>query len=98
MRTALLALLALGALTLATGATLAASAACPLTYETFESAVPHIDLEHCPDAAMRETAFCRASMGAEQVHLFYFDNEGDQCLIKVRSFEEDEYALELKTE
>lgn len=94
MRIALLALLASGAFTLATGAT---AAACPLTYETFESAVPHIDLEHCPDAAMKESAFCRASMGAEQVHLFYFESEGDQCLIKVRSFDEDEYALKLKT-
>ncbi len=74
----------------------AAAQDCVLKYETFEFAVPHIDLEKCPEAAMAKTAFCRVSVGAEQVHLFYFDNEGDQCLLKVRSFEEGSYSLDLK--
>ena len=76
----------------------APAAECPLTYETFEAAVPHIDMEECPEAEVRETAFCRASAGAEQVHLFYFGTEGDQCLIKVRSFDEGDYVLTLKPE
>ena len=70
---------------------------CVLKYETFEYAVPHIDLETCPEAEMEKVAFCRASVGGEQVHLFYFSKDGDQCLLKVRSFEEDRYSLELKS-
>ncbi len=69
---------------------------CVLKYETFEYAVPHIDLEKCPEAEMAKVAFCRASVGAEQVHLFYFENGGDQCLLKVRSFEEGRYSFDLK--
>jgi len=74
----------------------AASEKCVMTYETFESAVAHIDLVECPDAAVRENAFCRVSAGGEKLHLFYFDNDGDQCLLKVESFEEDAYSLTLK--
>ena len=71
---------------------------CVLKYETFEYAVPHIDLETCPEANMDKTAFCRASVGGEQVHLFYFAKDGEQCLLKVRSFEEGRYSLELKSD
>ncbi len=74
----------------------AASPQCPLTYETFESAVPHIDLEECPEPGMADTAFCRVSAGGEQLHLFYFSLKEDQCLLQVRSFDEEDYTLSLK--
>jgi hypothetical protein len=74
----------------------AASGRCAMTYETFEHAVPHIDLEECPDPALSESAFCRVSAGGEQFHLFYFDSEGDHCLLDVKSFEEDNYSFALK--
>ena len=74
----------------------AASDDCAMTYETFEHAVPHIDLEECPEPALRESAFCRVSAGGEKFHLFYFDIEGDNCLLNARSIEEDDYAFSLK--
>ncbi|MGI9413061.1 MAG: hypothetical protein ACR2PM_05295 [Hyphomicrobiales bacterium] len=74
----------------------AGAESCPMTYETFESAVAHIDLDECPDAVMRERSFCRVSAGGEKLHLFYFDNDGEQCLLKVESFEEDAFSLTLK--
>lgn len=76
--------------------TAVASGTCAMTYETFEHAVPHIDLEECPDPALGETAFCRVSAGGEQFHLFYFDSDGDHCLLDVKSFEEDDYTFALK--
>lgn len=78
------------------GHAMAASQECAMTYETFELSVPHIDMEECPEIAVRESAFCRLSVGGEQAHLFYFDAEGDQCLLKVTSFEEGSYDFVLK--
>lgn len=78
-----------------TGQVLAASPQCPMTYEIFELAVPHIDMETCPQSADNDSAFCRASVGSDQVHVFYFDTQADQCLLKVVSYEDDAFTLEL---
>jgi hypothetical protein len=72
-----------------------AAESCLMSYETFEHAVPHVDLEECPGTAATEEAFCRLSVGGEQVHLFYFAFDGDQCLLKVRSFDEADYSITL---
>lgn len=73
-----------------------ASGECPITYETFEYAVPHIDSESCPGADRPEGSFCRASVGGNMVHIFYFAENGDHCLLKVKSFDEDEFSLTTK--
>lgn len=72
------------------------AAACPLTYATFEVAIPHIDLETCPDVFDNEAIFCRATTGGDQIHIFAFATDGDSCLEGVISFNEDEFALDLK--
>lgn len=69
---------------------------CPLTYETFETAVSHLDAEICPDAKRNETAFCRISVGGDQAHVFYFSKEGKQCLLKVESYDDDDMAIDFK--
>lgn len=80
---------------LSAGPALAAEEECPFNYEVFEITVPHVDLEDCPENKLGDTAFCRLSMGGAQVHLFFFDVEGENCLIKVESYYDDEYSLNL---
>ena len=41
-----------------------------LTYEMFEAAVPHIDLESCPTDLAQQDTFCRASIHHEEIHVF----------------------------
>ena len=37
----------------------------------------------------------RLSLGGGALHVFYFNFDGDQCLLKVVSYEEDDYKLSL---
>ena len=78
--------------------TTAIAAPCPMTYAQFEAAVPHIDVKECPRHGLGKEAFCRASAGGDFVHVFFFDNDGDQCLLKLRSYGEDAFGLEIKGE
>jgi hypothetical protein len=71
-------------------------AACPLTYSIFELAVPHLDLEECPAGLARPGAFCRASVANDLVHVFVFNQDGDQCLLAVKSYKDGEYKLTVK--
>jgi hypothetical protein len=75
--------------------TTSASAAgkCTMTYETFESAIAHLDAEKCPDASDGDKVFCRISVGGDRAHVFYFSDEGAQCLLKVESFDDDEVEI-----
>ena len=79
-------------------ATTAIAASCPMTYAQFEAAVPHVDVEVCPKHDLGNEAFCRASAGGDLVHVFFFDNEGEQCLLKLRSYGEDAFELKIKGE
>jgi hypothetical protein len=69
---------------------------CPMTYEAFEFAIPHINLEKCPADLHREGVFCRATVGNDGVHVFAFAPEGDHCLIRLKSYKEDEFELTVK--
>jgi hypothetical protein len=70
---------------------LAQPAACPLPYKVFEFAVAHIDLAACP-----KSAFCRATVGGDAVHVFVFAEDGEQCLRSVSSYETGKFALDIK--
>ncbi len=74
------------------------AATCPMTYAQFEAAVPHVDVEECPRHSLGRQAFCRASAGGDLVHVFFFDTEGEQCLLKLQSYGEDAFELEIKGE
>lgn len=74
----------------------AADDRCAMTYEIFETAVAHLDAETCPDEAMNDKAFCRISVGGDQAHVFYFANDGQQCLLKVESFDDEDMKLKFK--
>lgn len=90
-----LAILSIFALTM-TSSAIGASGICPITYETFEIAVPHIDMENCPDPEKNTGMFCRASVGGDMLHVFYFAEQDNQCLLQVKSFDEDEFSLTAK--
>ncbi len=74
--------LALGGALLVTTPTLADDgAAMTLGYETFEYAVPHVDLAACPGELAAEGRFCRATMHSEELHVFAFAEDGEQPLV-----------------
>lgn len=87
---------AMATLTLAAAPELSAEPACPFNYAKFEFIIPHVDVETCPDKSVKAGTFCRATTGGDQVHIFYFDGEGDQCLLKIDSIDEDGFALKFK--
>ena len=76
----------------------ALAATCPMTSAQFEAAVPHIEVEECPKHALGRQVFCRASAGGDFVHVFFFDMKGEQCLLKLQSYDEDAFELEIKDE
>lgn len=71
-------------------------AACPLPYAAFEAAVPHVDLERCPASVPQHNALCRVVINQGQLHLFVFAEDGDQCLISVRTLTQDDYRLSVR--
>ncbi len=79
-------------------ATLSHAAGCPMTYAQFEAAIAHVDVKECPKNDLGKKAFCRASAGGDFVHVFFFDEAGDQCLLKLQSYGEDAFKLEIKPE
>jgi hypothetical protein len=73
-----------------------AQSACPMTYAAFEFAVPHLDLQACPADLARSGVFCRASTGNDAVHVFVFAQEGEQCLVAMKSYKEGQYQFSIK--
>lgn len=58
-----------------------------LTYDVFEQAVDHVDLEGCPAEFDPEKVFCRMTLASEMANVFVFSFEGDQPLLAVKSYE-----------
>ena len=71
-----------------------AQSQCALTYPIFEGAIPHLDLEKCPNDVARAGAFCRVTTANDQVHVFVFEEKGKQCLLAVKSY--SEYQISVK--
>ena len=77
------------ALVLALVTPLAAGAeesALSLGYETFEFAVPHVDLADCPEDLAADSRFCRATMHSEEFHVFAFAQDGAQPLVAYKAY------------
>lgn len=60
-----------------------------LTYEQFEVAVPHFDLENCPETLAADNRFCRATFHNEEIHVFAFSEDGDSPLVGFASYASD---------
>jgi len=85
-------LLALGLVALATPA--AAQTQCPLTYNDFELAIPHLDLEQCPKDLAKPGVFCRVTTANDSVHVFVFEAKDKRCLLSMKSY--DSYEISVK--
>lgn len=57
------------------------------TYDVFEAAVPHVDLEGCPAQFDPDAVFCRMTLSNDMAHVFVFDLDGAQVLLGVKSYE-----------
>lgn len=77
------------------GAGSARADACAMSYAAFEAAISHVDVAECPKNDLGKEAFCRASAGGDHVHVFFFDKDGDQCLLKLQSYDEDQFELRI---
>lgn len=82
-----------GAFILASAGSPVRAETCSLTYEIFEFSVAHLDLDECPNTELADAAFCRANIGSDEIHVYYFSNEDDQCLLKVESYSSGDYSL-----
>lgn len=58
-----------------------------LTYEMFEAAVEHADLEGCPAEFDTDVVFCRITLANDMAHVFAFAHDGDQPLLAIKSYE-----------
>ena len=67
-----------------------------LTYEAFEAAVPHLDLETCPGALAAEDRFCRITIGHDALHVFAFSYAGDSPLVGFQSWPSENLGSLLK--
>lgn len=86
-------LIAFGLVALATSQ-VAAQAVCPMNYEVFEFAIPHLDLTECPKDVARPGAFCRVTTSNDSVHVFVFEVKNRQCLLAVKSY--SDYQISVK--
>jgi len=57
-----------------------------LTYEVFEQAIPHVDLETCPSEIAGDDRFCRAVVHHDAFHVFAFLYDADSPAVAYRSY------------
>lgn len=67
-----------------------------LTYQMFETAVQHVNLLDCPGDLAGEGRFCRMTMHNDAFHVFAFTEEGDQPMVGLKTWYEDEIEMEFK--
>jgi hypothetical protein len=72
----------------------AAQTQCPLTYNDFELAIPHLDLEQCPKELAKPGVFCRVTTANDSVHVFVFEAKDKRCLLSMKSY--DKYEITVK--
>ncbi len=58
----------------------------PLTYDVFETAIPHVDLEKCPAELPQSDSFCRATLKHDEIHVFAFSENGDNAMVGFATF------------
>lgn len=63
------------------------------TYAMFETAVMHVNLEECPGELAGEGRFCRMTMHNDAFHVFAFSEEGEQLMVGLKSWYEDEIDM-----
>ncbi|MCU9850422.1 hypothetical protein OEZ60_20775 [Defluviimonas sp. WL0024] len=66
------------------------------TYEMFETAVGHVNLAECPAALAGEGRFCRVTMHNDAFHVFAFSEAGEQPMVGLKTWFEDELEVVFK--
>ncbi|WP_264213310.1 hypothetical protein [Leisingera thetidis] len=74
----------------------AADIPLPLTYQLFETAVAHTDLDSCPGDLAQDGVFCRATLRHDELHVFAFSRDGENPLVGFASYSFDDLAAHLK--
>ncbi len=64
------------------------------TYQMFETAVMHVNLEECPGELAGEGRFCRMTMHNDAFHVFAFSEDGEQPMIGLQTWYEDEIDMD----
>lgn len=64
-----------------------------MTYELFETAIAHVDVEACPAEFDPEAVFCCMTLANDAAHVFVFAIAGDQPLLAVKSYPLDDGFL-----
>jgi hypothetical protein len=70
-----------------------AQQACPMSYEIFEQAIPHVDLPACPKDMAKPGAFCRLMTTNGAAHVFMFEEKGKKCLLAAKSYSDFDVIL-----
>ncbi len=71
----------------------AAEEAGVLTYEIFETAIAHVNLDECPSEIAAEGVFCRMTMNNDAKHVFAF-SEAEQTMVAIRSYYMDQMSVD----
>jgi hypothetical protein len=85
--------LRIATLTLLLASPASAQEAVTFTYQMFETAVLHVNLEECPGDLAGEGRFCRMTMHNDAFHVFAFSEEGEQPMVGLQSWYEDELDM-----
>lgn len=64
-------------------------------YADFESSVPHIDLETCPEGLASGDVICRVTMNNDALHVYVFEAEGERPFVSVHSYFDEDFELVL---
>jgi len=67
-----------------------------LTYEMFETAIHHVNLLDCPGELSGEGRFCRMTIHNDAFHVFAFSEEGEQPMVGLKTWYEDEIDMTFK--
>src|SRR5687768_16854917 len=72
-------------LALASATPVSAAKQCYFSYQEFEKAVPHFDIQACPGEALpAEKGFCRVSLDATDVRIYRFSFvDKEPCLDRI---------------
>lgn len=64
-----------------------------MSYEIFETTIPHGDLPECPRSMAQDGRFCRVVLHNESIHVFAFSEDGDQPLQAVMAYPLDQITF-----
>ncbi|MDJ0947777.1 MAG: hypothetical protein QNJ94_02555 [Alphaproteobacteria bacterium] len=66
---------------------------CYVSYHEFEEAVPHVDIDTCPEAVLaKDKGFCRMTINGDSVVVYHFRHGDQSCLVAVKRYSWDTFV------